>query len=275
MHQEKGNILIVVVLLAIAGFILFSQVTQFFGKEVEKTKTESSISQPISEEESVVSPPQKEPEKPKETEGAREPDTLPPILSNPQPTGGLPFQTRETYLSVETDEKATCRYSDISGVYYEYMQNEFSTEDGFLHRALITTLSEGESYEYCVRCMDEEGNKNTEDLVISFWVERPEDFTPPKRTNFYPTGDTLPIGTKSTMIGVSTDEAASCRYDRRPGVDYDSMRNRLSPDDYNRYHTAVISGLEDGQAYGFYVRCKDLAGNKNTGDVLIYFQVGL
>ncbi len=273
MEKERGNILIVIVLLVIAGFFLFSQGSKFFSGESEEAAPKNLLPQRVFEKEDTLSSPQKESEKTKDE--AREPDIFPPVLSNPQPVGGLPFQTKETYLSVETDEKATCRYSDVSGVHYEYMQSKFSTEDGFLHRAPITTLSEGDVRRYYVRCMDEEGNKNTEDLVISFWVETPPDLTPPQRTNFYPTGDILPFGTKSTIIGVSTDEAASCRYDLRPGIDYNSMKNKFSPDDYHKYHTAVISGLEDGRAYGFYVRCKDLAGNKNTGDVLIHFQVGL
>jgi len=271
----RGNILIVIILLVIVGFILFSQVPKFFGGEPQETKPERPSFQPSFEEKTTITPQLQRAEKEPESseEKTKEPDNSPPVLSNPQPTGVLPFQTRKIYLKVETDEKATCRYSDISGVYYEYMQDEFSTEDGFSHQALITTLSEGQDYVYYVRCIDEEGNKNKEDFIISFRVGEPEDTTPPKRINFYPTGDILPAGTKSTIIGLTTDEPAFCRYDIEPGVDYRSMDHKFSADKNKRYHTATISGLTDGQSYGFYVRCKDLVGNKNTGDVLIWFEV--
>lgn len=264
-----------IVLLVIVGMILFSQFSKFFGGESEETRPESSSSQPIFEKETTISPPKEEKEQKESTEEAKTPDSTSPKLLNPQPTGDLPAQTRKVYLSLETDEMAKCRYSDVSGVYYEYMQGEFSSDDGFSHRALITTLNEGQDYEYYVRCMDTAGNKNMEDLVISFRVKKPEDTAPPKRTNAYPQGEILPAGTSSTIIGVSTDEPASCRYDADAGIDYDSMDYRFSTDEYKKYHTATISNLADGQAYGFYVRCEDLEGNENTGDVLIRFDVGI
>jgi hypothetical protein len=278
MKQEKGNILIVIVLLVIVGIILFAQLPELFegifGEKETKPKTPSS--QPVFEKETTISPPKEEiKQKEQPPEKAKESDSTPPTLLNPRPTGALSAQTRKTYLSLETDEKATCRYSDVSGVYYEYMQHKFSTDNGLFHYALITTLSEGKSYVYYARCMDEGGNKNMEDLVISFRVKEPEDTTPPRRTNAYPQGDVLPVGTSETMIGISTDEPAVCRYDTRAGTDYDSMDYNFSTDKYKKYHTATISGLVDGQAYGFYVRCEDLKGNKNTGDVLIRFQIGL
>ena len=38
-------------------------------------------------------------------------------------------------------------------------------------------------------------------------------------------------------------------------------------------HSTVINGLEDGQAYTYYVRAEDTAGNANTDDFEISFSV--
>ena len=52
------------------------------------------------------------------------------------------------------------------------------------------------------------------------------------------------------------------------------MRKSLKGDSAKQYHTATVTGLENGNSYSYFVRCKDLEGNANTGDVMIYFSVG-
>jgi hypothetical protein len=51
------------------------------------------------------------------------------------------------------------------------------------------------------------------------------------------------------------------------------MNKNFSRDDNMTFHTAKIKNLGVGQ-YEYFVRCKDLKGNVNTGDVMIYFSVG-
>ena len=201
-------------------------------------------------------------------------DTTSPERFNPSPEGDLPAQTRKITLSLETDEIATCKYATVSGIYYEYIQHTFSNTNATSHSTLITTLSEGQDYKYYVRCIDEQGNKNMDDFEISFRVKAPEDLTPPVRRGLNPTG-VLAAGTTTTTISVWTDEPAYCRYSTEQETLYKSMRKYFSRNKKKTYHYAKIKGLEDGKTYDFFVRCKDLEGNTNAGDVMIRFSVGL
>lgn len=201
-----------------------------------------------------------------------------PVLSNGKPSGDIPAETRKITISLETDEKAICKYSVVSGVYYEQMQHFFSNTNSTFHSTLITGLSEDQEYEYYVRCSDEFGNKNdeefdedNEEFSIEFNVEEADDNAPPVRTNQYPTGTILPAGTTFTMIGISTDESASCYYSLDP--DTSSGGSSLSSSGERRYHTARVGGLENGKTYNYFVRCYDLSGNRNEGNVMIYFSV--
>lgn len=281
--KEKGQIQIVFLLLIIIGFVLFTVLT----KEPAEPESEQP-SKPIFKERTIISPPIQEEETPSTPTPVAPipstptstipttpaPDATPPHRSNPQPKGDLPAETRKTIISLETDEKATCRYTTISGMSYDSMMHVFSNTGGLSHSTQVTGLSEGGDYKYYIRCADEYGNKNTDDFEIPFKVKIPEDITPPERRNAYPTGDTLPAGTTETIIGISTGEPAHCRYDTEQGTSYNSMRRSLADDGTKKYHTARMTGLEDGQRYNYFVRCRDSAGNANSGDVMISFRIG-
>jgi hypothetical protein len=94
----------------------------------------------------------------------------PPVRSNGQPTGTLPAGTTQTNLSLTTDETATCRYGTSAGVAYASLPNIFSSTGGLTHTTLVTGLSDGGSYNYYVRCQDNAGNANSDDLAITFSV---------------------------------------------------------------------------------------------------------
>jgi len=97
-------------------------------------------------------------------------DTIPPVRSNPSPTGTLQAGTTQATLSLNTDEPATCRYSTSPGVAYSSMTNTFSGAVTTSHSSLISGLQNGTNYNYYVRCMDQAGNNNTNDFTISFSV---------------------------------------------------------------------------------------------------------
>ncbi|GAG52326.1 unnamed protein product, partial [marine sediment metagenome] len=130
-------------------------------------------------------------------------DNTPPYRYNESPEGELPVETRQATLSLETDESASCRYDTYSGVGYESMSHNFNQTGGTLHSTLVTGFSEGQEYEYFVKCIDSENNKNSNDLVISFEVVSPEDNTPPKISNAYPFNEEFSAGTEETIIGLS------------------------------------------------------------------------
>ncbi|MBS3166413.1 DUF1565 domain-containing protein [Candidatus Woesearchaeota archaeon] len=97
-------------------------------------------------------------------------DTTPPVRSSGSPSGSLAAGTTQTYISLNTDEISTCRYSTNPGTSYSSMVNTFQTTGGMGHSQLITGLSNGQNYNYYVRCNDTSGNFNTNDFTISFSV---------------------------------------------------------------------------------------------------------
>ncbi len=102
-------------------------------------------------------------------------DTTPPVRSNGFPTGTLAAGTTQTTLAATTNESAVCKYSTIAGTGYILMSDTFSTTGGTSHSTNVTGLTGGSTYNYYVRCVDVQGNQNTDDYLISFGVAE----TPP------------------------------------------------------------------------------------------------
>jgi hypothetical protein len=96
-------------------------------------------------------------------------DTTPPSRSNGAPSGLLASGTTQTTISLNTDEAATCGYSINAGTPYGSMTT-LSNTGGTSHSQLVTGLSNGNSYNYHIRCEDSSGNANTNDYTISFGV---------------------------------------------------------------------------------------------------------
>jgi chitodextrinase len=99
------------------------------------------------------------------------------------------------------------------------------------------------------------------------------DTTPPFRSNGSPSGS-LPAGTTFAALSLATNENATCKYATMGGVSYVSMPNTFSTMG-GTSHATTVSGLTDGAAYSYYIKCIDHAGNVNTTDFLISFDVGL
>ncbi len=97
------------------------------------------------------------------------------------------------------------------------------------------------------------------------------DTTAPTLSSGAPTG-TLPAGTTSTTMSVTTNEAATCRYSATAGTAYASMTNTFTTTGGTN-HSTTLSGLSNGQTYTRYIRCIDTAGNANTSDYIITFSV--
>lgn len=96
------------------------------------------------------------------------------------------------------------------------------------------------------------------------------DTTPPVISGGLPTG-TLPAGTTSAELQVTTDENATCRYAATSGTDYGTMINTFTTTGTMTHKEPIkVTG---GVTYDFYVRCEDSAGNQNTTDTKILFDV--
>lgn len=197
-------------------------------------------------------------------------DITPPYRYDGYPDEDMPYTTKSTLISLKTDEKAVCRYDSVSGMSYGQMR-AFDNTNGFTHSTQVSGFNEGETYKYYVKCSDGINNSNTDDYLISFKVEVPDDVTPPVITVLYPYAD-LYYGTTETQLSVSTNESATCRYSTEGGVAYGSMKKNFTKQEAN-IHTAKVTGLVNGVYYAYYVRCKDAEGNVNTGDIMIRFRV--
>lgn len=98
-------------------------------------------------------------------------DTTPPIRSGVFPVGqNYPVGTINVTIGLNTNEPATCRYDNRSGISYPLMQNTFSLTGGFIHNNTLTGLSAGNNQRYYVKCQDAYGNNNTDDVNISFSI---------------------------------------------------------------------------------------------------------
>ena len=140
------------------------------------------------------------------------------------------------------------------------MINTFATTGAAAHSTMVTGLTNGGSYSFFVRCQDAAANANTNDFTIGFSVALPADATPPVRSNGLPTG-TLPAGTTQTAISLTTNENATCRYTTVAGVAYGAMTNTFAPPAATA-HSTTVTGLTNGGSYSFFIRCQDVAANR-------------
>ncbi|MCJ7816588.1 MAG: hypothetical protein MUP55_01905, partial [Candidatus Aenigmarchaeota archaeon] len=101
------------------------------------------------------------------------PDTTPPTRSGGSPSGTLPAGTTQATLSLSTNEPATCKYSTTPNTPYSSMTSTFSGAGTTSHTAQVSGLSNGQTYNYYVRCNDTSGNYNTNDFAITFSVANP------------------------------------------------------------------------------------------------------
>ncbi len=97
-------------------------------------------------------------------------DTSAPIISSLQPNGELAAGTTEVIMSLVTDETATCKYDIVANTGYSAMTHIFNTTNGTSHSHLLNNLTNGGNYIYYIKCVDDQGNANTTDTIISFTV---------------------------------------------------------------------------------------------------------
>jgi hypothetical protein len=97
-------------------------------------------------------------------------DLTAPVVSYPRPAAQLPSNTRQTTVSVTTNEPSSCRFSYRSGTTFPFMTGNFQTTDGLTHTTLNRELNNGDTYTYFVRCADKAGNENLDDYRLTFSV---------------------------------------------------------------------------------------------------------
>lgn len=104
-------------------------------------------------------------------------DAISPVISNGLPNGLVVASSQNTTLSVETNEKAKCLFSNTPGQAYNPLAGgvmDMANAAGTKHEGYLRQVLPDRSYTYYVRCKDESGNMNTEDYKISFSVSAPQ-----------------------------------------------------------------------------------------------------
>ena len=84
---------------------------------------------------------------------------------------------------------------------------------------------------------------------------------------------TQPAGTTQLTIALATNENSTCRYSANAGTVYSSMSNSMTAINSGQSHSALVSGLLNGQTYNYYVRCQDQLSNVNADDYPISFSI--
>ncbi len=102
---------------------------------------------------------------------------IPPFRFNGAPSGTISGTTQGVEFSLETDEFSKCRYDTASGTPFSSMGNEFTTTFKTIHPKTISVAT-STSYTFYVRCIDDEGNVNTDDYLISFDIPEFPDGVP-------------------------------------------------------------------------------------------------
>jgi hypothetical protein len=106
-------------------------------------------------------------------------ETVPPFRFNGAPTSTIGGTTLSVEISLETDEFAICKWDTASGTPYAAMSHTFANTG--LHQVIhseIVAVVQDSLNTYYVRCIDDEGNFNDDDYIISFISPPPPDGNP-------------------------------------------------------------------------------------------------
>ncbi|MGZ3771885.1 MAG: hypothetical protein ACXWRZ_17935 [Bdellovibrio sp.] len=202
-------------------------------------------------------------------------DITPPIVLSSSPSQPLPANTTATTLTVTTSEAALCRYSSVDGAFDTFIAPNggdlTASADGLSHSRAFNSLVNGVSYSYFVRCKDKSGNIALTSYSAQFSVQNSS--AGPVLSQFQPASD-LSSGTQSTVLKLSTDIASTCRYSVTKGLTYDQMgsANTFTSDTSKTAHQISVTGLADGNAYSYFLRCRSLQ-NQDSSEGLIQFKV--
>ncbi|MDD5528365.1 MAG: dockerin type I domain-containing protein [Patescibacteria group bacterium] len=92
------------------------------------------------------------------------------------------------------------------------------------------------------------------------------------RSNGLPNG-VLAAGTTQTIMSLTTNYSATCRYSAQSGTAYSAMTGVFYTSD-NLYHTILLTGLYSSHCFDYYVRCVDTdTSTPDLDDYLIHFCV--
>lgn len=96
----------------------------------------------------------------------------PPLRSAGSPSGNLPALTGSVLLELDTNEAATCRWGSQKGIGYGAMSpnNTFTRDTAGKHHQFSLSVIDDRLYRAYVRCQDDNGDTNTDDYPMEFYV---------------------------------------------------------------------------------------------------------
>lgn len=104
-------------------------------------------------------------------------ETDPPERFNGLPEGQIGGTTLSVEISLETNEFAICKWSSSSSTPFVTNQNIMSNTGLIEHSHVVAVLPQ-QLNQYFIRCIDDEGNFNTDDFIIAFMSPPPPDGSP-------------------------------------------------------------------------------------------------
>jgi hypothetical protein len=184
-------------------------------------------------------------------------DLSPPNITISSPTNRA-YSSNTTY---NPNVYLNFSVSDATGVSCYYRINTSSFYNTSCSNYSQLYLGTGR-YNITINANDSAGNAASS--IVFFNIS---DTTAPIASGTLPSGTIA--ATTSTTISITTDENASCRYSSQDTV-YDNMTSNFT--DSISSHSASIS-VAYGTTYNFYVRCRDISGNKGNASATISFSV--
>ena len=96
-------------------------------------------------------------------------EEIPPFRFNAAPTTTVTGVSLNVEIFIETDEFAVCRYDRVPGTSYSAMPNTFSGT-GLIYHTDVVAVTPDSVQSFYIRCIDDEGNFNTDDFLLQFAV---------------------------------------------------------------------------------------------------------
>jgi len=137
---------------------------------------------------------------------------------------------------------------------------------------IINPLNSG-SYKIFINTTDQSDNELDRSEIFIATVSQVAlgVFMPKVRGNGQPSGVLL-AGTTQSFLTLTTNYLADCRFSNASGTPYDLIPNTFTYTGGN-YHSYLLTGLEGGRAYYYYVRCQEIGFDADTTDYEITFSI--
>lgn len=192
------------------------------------------------------------------------PDSMPPVVDAFDPPSGsyLPSNLSQATVGLLLNEPSNCKFS-TDDKDYDLMESEASCEDE-IHATFsdpyydcfaLLNLSQGVN-DYYFRCVDLNGNKNSESYHSALFVSDPLVivYSSPSGSVYDTNSPVLEV----TTAGGSQSGVSSCGFSASD-MDFDSMIPFFSTSSSN--HKQNLLNLPKAD-YDYYVKCRDSVGNE-------------